>query len=390
MRNVIGPSVEGEDFFPRKAVIKQIYRALDSTAHIFLSAPRRVGKTSIMLYLEKNPTKDYEFVYIITESVDSVENYFKKLIEELLKSDAVNNMVKTSEKAKSIFGKLAETIKSFKAFGLEIEIDSKKEVISYEQEFRNLMQRLDDSDLTIVVMVDEFPNTIKKILKSKGMNEAVRFLQINREIRQEGTGNIRFIYTGSVGLRVLVQMMKHDETINDLKEEHVEPLSFEEGKELAAMLFTSAKVVYEEDVLDYIIGKIRWLMPFYIQMTVSELIKIYDKTEKAVSKTDVDTAFVEMMSYRNHIQFNSYYNRLHEAFIDDESHEIALKALRTVAILEVAMSEDMFGKIKHEKQKAIIRNTVAALEEGGYIFEENGKYRFNSPILRNWWLKNIA
>jgi len=51
MRNIVGPTPRGENFFPRDKIIKRIYRRLDSGSNIFMAAPRRVGKTAIMRYL---------------------------------------------------------------------------------------------------------------------------------------------------------------------------------------------------------------------------------------------------------------------------------------------------------------------------------------------------
>ena len=63
MKNVIGQAATGEDFYPRDLEIKHIYQRLDAGGNLYLNAPRRVGKTSIMLNLLKNPKPGYHFVY---------------------------------------------------------------------------------------------------------------------------------------------------------------------------------------------------------------------------------------------------------------------------------------------------------------------------------------
>ena len=57
MKNVVGQTPRGTDFYPRDAVINKIYRRLDAGNHIFMSAPRRAGKTAIMRFMEDNPRK---------------------------------------------------------------------------------------------------------------------------------------------------------------------------------------------------------------------------------------------------------------------------------------------------------------------------------------------
>ena len=69
MKNIVGKPVSGENFFPRNAIIERIYRKLEGGDNLFMSAPRRVGKTSIMYWLKDNPRKNYAFIYLNTEAI---------------------------------------------------------------------------------------------------------------------------------------------------------------------------------------------------------------------------------------------------------------------------------------------------------------------------------
>ena len=102
MKNIGGHTPRGKDFFPRDQIIERIYRRLDSGSHIFISAPRRAGKTSIMRYLEDFPREGYAFVYVSVEDIEDSESYFKLLSEELLESKAISKLAKASEKVSSI------------------------------------------------------------------------------------------------------------------------------------------------------------------------------------------------------------------------------------------------------------------------------------------------
>jgi uncharacterized protein len=55
MKNIVGQTPRGKDFFPRATIINKIYRRLDSGDNLYLSAARRSGKTSIMKALEDSP-----------------------------------------------------------------------------------------------------------------------------------------------------------------------------------------------------------------------------------------------------------------------------------------------------------------------------------------------
>lgn len=50
----IGPPATGEDFFDRETLLEDIQGAV-SKGSVLLAAPRRVGKTSIMLRIRDKP-----------------------------------------------------------------------------------------------------------------------------------------------------------------------------------------------------------------------------------------------------------------------------------------------------------------------------------------------
>lgn len=59
----IGPPVSGEDFFGREEIITTLWEVLQSHS-VLLAAPRRVGKSSIMLKLITEPRAGFEVVWL--------------------------------------------------------------------------------------------------------------------------------------------------------------------------------------------------------------------------------------------------------------------------------------------------------------------------------------
>jgi len=59
-------------------------------------------------------------------------------------------------------------------------------------------------------MIDEFPLMVANIADDHGAHTAMEFLDTLREIRQkyEGTGKIRFLFSGSIGLHLILQHLK--------------------------------------------------------------------------------------------------------------------------------------------------------------------------------------
>lgn len=387
MNNIVGQPVSGTDYFERNIITGLIYRRLDSGSNLFMAAPRRVGKTSIMFHLRDNPKDGYAFLYLLTESVSDTESYFKRLFEVLLNSEVVSMKVKASAKSKGVFEMITEKLKKVRAFGVELELQE-KEPEKYSEIFLELVRKLDKEDTRIVMMIDEFPSTVENIHRKSGLAEAIHFLQLNRTIRQESAGGIQFIYTGSIGLPAIVNRLGTPESINDLNQVEIPPLSAEDGRAFTEQLLKSADVPYVSEAVDYLLERVNWLMPFFIQLSVQELVDIFDQKQMSITKETVDLAFDKICNRRNNTHFDSYYNRLKDAF-SEEDYELALKVLNLVAEKDKIAKVDLLGQLKPDEEPRDINALIESLEYDGYINLQNGHYTFNSPILQLWWNKYI-
>ena len=381
MRNIVGQTPRGKDFFPREQIIKKIYRRLDAGNHVYISAPRRSGKTAIMRYLEDNPRAGYVFLYISVEDIDDTEKYFELLSEELLESSAVSQLIKASEKAQSLFAHFAEHIKKVKVWNVELETQQ-REKPKYSRVFEDLMRRMDTDEFRIVLLIDEFPVALERIAKEQGDEAGVEFLHINRSIRQRAQRGLQFIYTGSIGLPNIAGKLKATATINDLNIIEVPPLSREEGKQFTRQLLKTYGVRHSPKTIDYMLDQLRWLMPFFIQLIVQMLIDEYELEPRVISKADVDQVIEKASNHRNNIYFESYYSRL------DKSQTHTESTLAKIILSEIAIKDHI--PLDHYGDQREAQSVLEVLEFDGYINSQGGSYRFNSPILQLWWRKHAS
>ncbi|MBL7827450.1 MAG: ATP-binding protein [Saprospiraceae bacterium] len=379
MKNIVGQTPRGDDFYPRNAVIDRIYRRLDSGNHLYLSAPRRSGKTSIMRAMEDNPREGYIFTYLNVEDSTNSEDYFRLLAEELEKSAASGKLARLGEKAKGVFESFLERIKKVKLAGFEMEVDAKQAKPTYAEAFEGLLKDLDKEKATIVIMVDEFPVALENIAKTHGNAAAVQFLHANRGMRQRAGSGIRFMYTGSIGLPNVARKLDPAPTINDLNIVEIPPLSIDEGLDMSKRIFSSYVVEVPEEVLLYMLGEIQWLMPFFIQLVVQLLIDESENEQKPIDKALVDKVLLKAANHRNNVYFASYLDRLSKTLPADQC-ETAKAILSHIATHGLA-TRNVF-------QQDNAQSVLETLEYDGYIHEHEGNFRFNSPILRMWWKKN--
>jgi len=380
MRNIVGQTPRGKDFFPRDKIIKRIYRRLDSGSNIFIAAPRRVGKTAIMRYLEDNPRENYEFKYIITESVDNAAAYFKQF------SDTLHHLKTISEKSGEAIAKFLSKINKIEFSGLKVGFDGKNKP-DYLEELKAILNTLDSSDTRVVIMVDEFPQTVENILRESGQGAAERFLQFNREIRHQASEKLLFILTGSMGLPVIAEKLDATKEINDLNTIEIPPLNRTEAQKFTASLLNYAEIPYEQKAIEHLLDKIEWFIPFHLQLLVQELIDQYDDTPETVNPATVDNAFAQIADMRHNAYFEHYYSRLKKTFNANE-YPFALAVLN-----ELTRNDECdIEAVKRLAQTHHLGNyplVLRTLEFDGYIFQtikaNTTRFRFTSPVLRLWW-----
>lgn len=380
MRNIVGQIPRGDDFFPRDGVINRIYRRLDSGNNLYLSAPRRVGKTSIMMSLNDNPREGYLFVYLNVEDCVSANDYFKVLADTLKDSLEKGHFSRLGEKAKGALNAFLERVKKIKISVFEVETNTPApDNITYIDAFESLLRDIDAEGTVIVIMVDEFPVAVENIAQKQGNEAAIHFLHANRGMRQRAAQGIRFVYTGSIGLPNVARKLSPDPVINDLNIVEIPPLTLEEGLEMSRLLFAHYEVIVNDDCLRYMLEQIQWLMPFFIQLTIQLLIDENESTGKSVSPEMVDNILQKASNHRNNSYLASYYDRLTKTLPEGQSSTAKL------ILAQIAQKGSAAATDFNQDNALAVLDT---LEYDGYIHLFEEQYRFNSPILQRWWLKN--
>lgn len=393
MRNQIGQAVSGADFFDRPNVIRKIRRSLRNGNQVYLSAPRRVGKTSIMNFLLDNPEADEQFVYVITQSIDDANAFYRELAKAVMESPAFGKVSKASEALKKVVKGLLEHVTLKVSLpGFEVSTNN-SQPLNFQLEFEKLLEAMDLDGLRLVIQVDEFTETLDNVLNTQGKEPARRFLQSFRELmhNRKLTGRVQFLLTGSIGLQPLVKKLESSDLINHLHVVDIPPLSDDEAADLLRRLLDEARVEMPEEPLRRVLTKIEWLMPFHVQLLAQELIDVYESTDQPLDDALADRAFDQIFHHRNKIYFEQYYERLKKRLGAGSDTKFAHAVLERVALNPtVSKAETHDLAVKHEAT-AQYRATLESLVYDGYLHETpEGAYRFNSSILKTWWKKYVC
>jgi len=387
VKNALGNPARGDSFYPRDREIKKLYRVLKSGASIYLSAPRRVGKTSVLKFIEEHPEDGYYFVYVITESVESSNEFFKVIFEALLHSDAINKLSKAYTEFRDAIISIVDRVKKI----YNVELRERGETNYYDlliELFTSVKKDLGH----LVVQIDEFPQTIQNILNTEGKDAAERFIQKNRALRHhpEVADKIQFIYTGSLSLYPMVEQVSQLTAVNDLRPVELQALSLDEAEDFLIKLLWAEDLKITPELVHYVLDKMKWHIPFHLQLIAQELIEVYEVEEKEIDTDAIDRAFEQVVHVRNRAQFEPYFSRLNSVFKRAE-HAFVIDVLKFVA-LHHEISEDIMVdfSVKHHVEN--LQRIKNILEGDGYLYysHEENMYRYTSPILQLWCRRHMC
>jgi len=385
MAITVGQAVRNKEFWDRVDELDDIWEAIESGSHVLISAPRRVGKTSIMYKILDNPRTGYIPIYIDTESADSENEFWEKLFNALLEENFID---KLETKAKTLWSKLKNIrIKKISVTGVEF---ADGEMLDYKESFKKLIKDL-DSDKKLIIMIDEFAQTIENIIKYEDTKNALSLLKAHRELRQDikTSNKIKFIYAGSIGLESVVANMSATKYINDLNSVKISPLSIDEAKKFTKELSSNNHVNIESNEISYLLEKVEWLIPFYIQLIVQEVKKLQRKNP-IITNEIIDEAIEKALEHRNH--FESWQGKLKVAF-ENKNYLFAKEILNTISQESTMKFLEIINiASKHSLDEDEAKEIIHSLLYDGYINNNDDVkiYRFNSPILKMWWYKNVA
>jgi hypothetical protein len=386
VKTTIGHPARREDYFERPILTGNLWEKVQTGANVLITAPRRVGKSSIMFYFLDNPPNHFKLIYIDTEPVNNENEFYKKLFNQVV--DTLSKVGRYKKIVNNFARDVASRIESIGPEGISIG-DSR---LNYYDEFLSLVKSLDMKGDRLVIMLDEFAETVQNIIKDEDQDKAVRFLQSHRALRAipELKNKVQFIMAGSIGLENIVDALDASATINDLYSFTIPPLNNSEAKALIRKVIDGSGYIFKEKQMDYMLAKLEWLIPFYIQLIVDEIDKLDFPGDSAeITAKEIDKAFSQSIEHRNY--FSNWHTRLRRSYEGSE-YSYAKELLNFISEKDTAESsivQDLAVKHGIESSYGNILNT---LKYDGYInnAEDPKVYRFNSPLLKMWWYQNVA
>jgi len=382
MQIITGQAVRKENFWEREEELKNIWYKIETGQHILLVAPRRVGKTSIMYNILDNKKDNYSALYIDVENCYSENEFWRELFKKLYDELSIDIKTRFSlwwkEKIKPVnFTEIGKSLK----LGENYQVD-------YLELFYEIIQNL-KTNQKIIIMIDEFAQVVLNIIGKSNINDATKLLTANRVLRQNKkiSEKVVFVYAGSIGLENVVSKIEQSATINDLTNINVKPLLFDDAIKFVEKITKSNNINIQKEVIVYLLKKIEWLMPFYIQLIIDK----FKNLDTEITKDIIDKSFESLITEKGN--FEHWLERLKKQLKIAEEFKHSKEILCFISKNDKISTNEINdiadkNKLSDENRRYILKSLIS---EGYINYDESLKeYKFNSPLLKMWWYKNVA
>ena len=382
--NKIGPPVEGDDFFGREKEIRLANRLLDRRHSLLLSAPRRIGKSSLAKkLLDEKKKQGWKCVYIDLEETNTEDGFLRLVIDAFSSNGIWKHVVfDAAQRLTSVFSKIEKV--SIGPF--EFNFGKKEE---RENLYKNLKELIRHDENTFIV-IDELTLFLGILNKSEdGIEKVTYILNWLRSLRQVEKTKIRWLFCSSVGLRNFASSKNLSYTINDLTEFTLDELDRKEAAGLLFELGKSEEIEMNDEIINYILDRLSWNIPYFIQVIFSKLAEDYDG---ALTYDTVDAAYKKLCS-ENYLSTWSERLGEYQEYELPARHILKLLSTQPAGVeRNILLDRLMTGQEPSnvEKVDLALSKILEMLENDGYIMKNGALRTFRSPLLRDYWFDKFV
>jgi hypothetical protein len=350
---------------------------------VLMLAMRRTGKTWLCLRIEEDAEKaGFRVAFCNLEGCDDEKAAFAELC------NAVEPKLTLKGLAKDRIGTMFRRI-----VGGKVDVQNFKDVFlrtDWRESVRALLSTLDKDDKPWVIILDELPLFVMKLLKLDRAR-AANFLSQLRAYRQEFK-NVRWLLTGSVGLDVITRRERLGGTINDLERFDLQPLSAEAGRRLLENLNAEGKLPTPFAIgaaeFDHLVQRLMWLSPYYLIKLAGVIRPTGIGEPKRASSDDIDRAFDALLNHANRGYFTAWAEHIDNNFDgpDRDRYRILLSRLSRSADgekFDTLLALIARGQLPPKRSQ--LAEALDMLISDGYLEHVEDRYRFRSGLVRDWW-----
>ncbi len=376
---IIGAKATGDYYFKRDLIENNIWREIEKGNHILISAPRRIGKTSIMISLTNNSKNNYKLLFKNIQGIKTEEQLYQEIYRLILQ--CLSKFDSNKKQIKDYFNKKGISEISLNS----LKFDSKN--LDYVKEINTIIPKLDKRGEKIILLLDELPEVLHTLYKAGKNNSATSILRNLRYWRQEEKfSSLKFILAGSIGIHHIINKVEgRSKDINDIKIVNCPSLTEEQFEKYLNWVIEDASIEFNNESIQHFKQKIQYFVPYFINLMLDEIDKsAYLTKVKKISNSDIDIAFNKVLKNTSH--FEDWKNRLKE-YLGKGDYNFANLVLTHIAHKDKITKQKLYNIAVTLERADDYMNLIFDLERDGYIQEIEDKYQFVSPFLKAYWKK---
>jgi hypothetical protein len=401
---VLGQPVTDDNLFGRERELAELAELLRSD-HVLLVAPRRVGKTSVMLRLTQQPPQDFDAIYLDVEGLSRPEDFVVALANKLKENEAFHQFLCKWPDLDSLLHRVKVSIDTplGKAGAAEA---------NWRDIGREIFIRLQQRARKLLIVIDELPYFVRRMAtsanaenpgQSTGPIAAETFLSWFRRLRLDPAllGKVRFLVGGSIGLAGVLSRLRLSASVNDIHPYRIGPFDRPTAENFIIAIGQSEDIPLTVAERLALLDGLHHLVPFHIQLLLAELKHL---AHRPANKGDrVQAAFESLLSVQGGHQLQHMHERLTDAFPDAVELSLARLLLAHASQSQAGigdaqinlLADQMAATLQAERREQVLRDVLDTLNHDGYLEHQAGpddapgSYSFRSELLRRWWKRRF-
>ncbi|PRQ06501.1 hypothetical protein ENSA7_38200 [Enhygromyxa salina] len=378
MRPNPGGALAPDHVVGRDLLIDQFWQTLHVQS-LALLAPRRIGKTSIMVRMELLAPEGFVVARRNLEGLESTSEFAQVLLEDV--EQLLGTWKTKALRAREFLAKLG--VVELHKIKLELRGVGWKRLL--ERLFDDLQEQLELHDRTLVLMWDEVTLFIAQLINSGGASDAMLLLDLLRAIRQSHS-RVRMVLTGSIGFGELLRRLRREHgyrnrPLNDVAQRLVPLLATGGAEALICALLRDAEQAREPAFINEIV-RVSEGHPFVIQLLVERLLQ-----QPVPSRADIPGCLAALMTPPGDpLDLNHYLDRL-ERELDPDAAALARAVLDVLASSPTALDRAGVCAVLAGHPRDGVLATIRILEDDFYLRRiEHDRLDFMFGFLRRFWI----
>jgi hypothetical protein len=381
----VGNWVYGDRFWGRENEIEAVSRLLRDGANIAMSAPRRIGKTSLMREVARRLEGEFAAVHVDLQGALSLEDV---VVELTLASRSHREL---HRRALDVFRNALGKVEHLQTQDLSIQIRS-----AAAQDWQSKADRLLDEfvahDPPVVVYIDELAILVNRLLKGHDYTITPARVAVVDQLMSwlrratiRHARKIRFVIASSIGLAPVLRQAKLSATLNTFTPFTVHPWDRPTAHGALGALANHVAMTWEDGAREAVIERLGACIPHHVQVfwrSVHEDARA--RHASRVTVDDVERVYrLDMLGSHEHIELGHYEERL-TLMLGEHLMRLAIDLLSEAAISD-GLTFASAREFSHDFEPQQLREVIDVLTHDGYLQLERDTYVFQSKFLRDWW-----